>query len=75
MTFQTSDVAITATQMRRPVMVQSLAAFIFTIGGLAFFINVLGSWAGRGWPGLGDLVPRCFFRGAPDPLQIPFCAR
>ena len=43
MTFQTSDVAITATQMRRLVMIQSLAAFIFNIGVLAFSINVLGS--------------------------------
>ena len=39
----TSDVAITATQMRRLVMIQSLAAFIFNIGVLAFSINVLGS--------------------------------
>ncbi len=43
MTFQTSDVAITATQMRKPVIIQSLAAFIFNIGVLAFSINVLGS--------------------------------
>lgn len=43
MTFQTSDVAITATAMRQPVIVQSLAAFIFNIGVLAFSINVLGS--------------------------------
>lgn len=42
MTFQTSDVAITKTAMRRPVMVQSLAAFVFNIGVLAFSINVLG---------------------------------
>lgn len=43
MTFQTSDVAITATDMRKPVIAQSLAAFIFNIGVLAFSINVLGS--------------------------------
>ncbi len=43
MTFQTSDVAITATAMRQPVIAQSLAAFIFNIGVLAFSINVLGS--------------------------------
>lgn len=43
MTFQTSDVSVTATQMRKPVIIQSLAAFIFNIGVLAFSINVLGS--------------------------------
>ncbi len=43
MTFQTSDVAITATAMRQPVIAQSLAAFIFNIGVLAFSINVLGN--------------------------------
>ncbi len=43
MTFQTSDVAITATAMRQPVIIQSLAAFVFNIGVLAFSINVLGS--------------------------------
>jgi len=43
MTFQTSDVAVTATAMRQPVIAQSLAAFVFNIGVLAFSINVLGS--------------------------------
>lgn len=43
MTFQTSDVAITSTAMRKPVIAQCLAAFIFNIGVLAFSINVLGS--------------------------------
>jgi uncharacterized membrane protein len=43
MTFQTSDVAITTTAMRKPVTVQCLAAFIFNIGVLALSINVLGS--------------------------------
>ena len=43
MTFQTSDVSVTATAMRQPVIMQSLAAFIFNIGVLAFSINVLGS--------------------------------
>ncbi len=43
MTFQTSDVSITTTAMRQPVIVQCLAAFIFNIGVLAFSINVLGS--------------------------------
>lgn len=43
MTFQTSDVAVTATPMRQPVIAQSLAAFVFNIGVLAFSINVLGN--------------------------------
>jgi len=43
MTFQTSDVVITSTAMRKPVIAQSLAAFVFNIGVLAFSINVLGS--------------------------------
>ena len=43
MTFQTSDVAVTATAMRQHVIIHSLAAFIFNIGVLAFSINVLGS--------------------------------
>ncbi len=43
MTFQTSDVVITSTAMRKPVIAQCLAAFIFNIGVLAFSINVLGS--------------------------------
>lgn len=43
MTFQTSDVSVTATGMRQPVIVQSFAAFVFNIGVLAFSINVLGS--------------------------------
>lgn len=42
MTFQTSDVVITKTAIRRPVIAQSLASFIFNIGVLAFSINVLG---------------------------------
>lgn len=42
MTFQTSDVAITATPMRRVVTAQCLAAFLFNLGILAFTINVLG---------------------------------
>lgn len=42
MTFQTSDVSITATAMRRIVLFHCLAAFIFNLGILAFTINVLG---------------------------------
>ncbi len=43
MTFQTSDVSVTSTPMRQTVIGQSLAAFVFNIGVLAFSINVLGS--------------------------------
>ncbi|OYY91251.1 MAG: hypothetical protein B7Y45_04505 [Sphingomonas sp. 28-66-16] len=42
MTFQTSDVVITATSIRRTVIFHCLAAFVFNIGVLAFSINVLG---------------------------------
>jgi len=42
MTFQTSDVAITAPSIRRLVLVQSLASFVFNIGVIAFTINALG---------------------------------
>ena len=42
MTFQTSDVEITARNIRRVVIGQCLAAFVFNIGVLAFTINVLG---------------------------------
>jgi uncharacterized membrane protein len=42
MTFQTSDVSVTATSMRRVVTAQCLAAFLFNLGILAFTINVLG---------------------------------
>ena len=42
MTFQTSDVSITASPMRRVVTAQCLAAFLFNLGILAFTINVLG---------------------------------
>jgi len=43
MTFQTSDVGLTARRMRRVAIGQCLAAFVFNIGVLAFTINVLGS--------------------------------
>ena len=42
MTFQTSDVAIETRQLRRVVIGQCLAAFVFNLGVLAFTINVLG---------------------------------
>lgn len=42
MTFQTSDVAVTATGIRKTVTGHCLAAFVFNIGVLAFTINVLG---------------------------------
>ncbi len=42
MTFQTSDVSITARRIRRVVLGHSLAAFVFNLGVLAFTINVLG---------------------------------
>jgi uncharacterized membrane protein len=42
MTFQTSDVSITARGMRRVVIGHCLAAFVFNLGVLAFTINVLG---------------------------------
>lgn len=42
MTFQTSDVQITAPAIRRVVIGHCLAAFVFNIGVLAFTINVLG---------------------------------
>ncbi|WP_311269374.1 DUF1345 domain-containing protein [Sphingobium sp. WCS2017Hpa-17] len=42
MTFQTSDVSVTVSAMRRTVLFQCLAAFLFNLGILAFTINVLG---------------------------------
>lgn len=41
MTFQTSDVEVTSTHMRRAVTFHCLAAFLFNIGILAFSINSL----------------------------------
>ncbi len=43
MTFQTSDVSINSRPIRRVVLAQCLAAFVFNIGILAFTINTLGS--------------------------------
>jgi len=42
MTFQTSDVTVTGRSMRRIVLLQSVVAFAFNIGILAFVINTLG---------------------------------
>jgi uncharacterized membrane protein len=42
MTFQTSDVGITSTPVRKTVIFHCLAAFVFNLGILAFTINVLG---------------------------------
>lgn len=42
MTFQTSDVAVTAPALRQVVILHSFAAFVFNIGVIAFTINVLG---------------------------------
>ena len=42
MTFQTSDVTIRSTEMRRVVVAHCLAAFVFNLGVLAFSINILG---------------------------------
>ncbi|KQN92334.1 hypothetical protein ASE95_06195 [Sphingomonas sp. Leaf231] len=43
MTFQTSDVTIRSTAVRRAVLGQCLAGFVFNIGVIAFSINVLGA--------------------------------
>ncbi|RVT43992.1 DUF1345 domain-containing protein [Sphingobium algorifonticola] len=42
MTFQTSDVTISGTAVRRIVLFHCLAAFIFNLGVIAFTINILG---------------------------------
>ncbi|HTH94752.1 MAG TPA: DUF1345 domain-containing protein [Rhodocyclaceae bacterium] len=42
MTFQTSDVAITGRHMRKVALGQSVMAFIFNMGVLAFTVNALG---------------------------------
>lgn len=46
MTFQTSDVEITSSTVRRIVLLHSFAAFVFNIGVIAFTINALGGLAG-----------------------------
>lgn len=42
MTFQTSDVTVTARPIRRVVLLHSFVAFVFNIGVIAFSINALG---------------------------------
>lgn len=42
MTFQTSDVAITARPLRHVALLHSFGAFVFNIGVIAFTINALG---------------------------------
>jgi uncharacterized membrane protein len=42
MTFQTSDVAITAPKLRHVALLHCFCAFVFNIGVIAFAINVLG---------------------------------
>ena len=42
MTFQTSDVTITAPRIRHIVLLHNFAAFVFNIGVIAFTINTLG---------------------------------
>jgi uncharacterized membrane protein len=42
MTFQTSDVAITAPRIRHVALLHSFVAFVFNIGVIAFTINTLG---------------------------------
>ena len=46
MTFQTSDSNIRSSIIRRIVLLHSFAAYIFSIGVIAFTINVLGGGAG-----------------------------
>lgn len=46
MTFQTSDTNITAPGVRRIALLHSFAAYIFSIGVIAFTINVLGGAGG-----------------------------
>lgn len=43
MTFQTSDVSITAPAVRKVVLAHCIAAFVFNLGVIAFTINVIGN--------------------------------
>jgi uncharacterized membrane protein len=47
MTFQTSDVTIESPRIRRVVIFQCLAAFVFNLGIIGFTINLLGSLGGN----------------------------
>ncbi|PKB19277.1 putative membrane protein [Novosphingobium kunmingense] len=42
MTFQTSDVTVTSSRLRRVVLFHTVVAFVFNIGVIAFTINALG---------------------------------
>ncbi len=42
MTFQTSDVEINNSEVRKVVLAHSLAAFVFNLGVIAFTVNILG---------------------------------
>src|SRR3546814_9892249 len=39
MTFQTSDIAVTGARLRRVVLIQSMAAFVFNMGIVAFAVK------------------------------------
>lgn len=43
MTFQTSDVPISASHLRRVALGHTMAAFVFNLGVIAFVVNALGS--------------------------------
>lgn len=45
MTFQTSDVGVTAPTIRKTALLHSFAAFVFNLGVIAFTINALGGSA------------------------------
>lgn len=46
MTFQTSDVSVTATRVRGVALLHSFLAFVFNIGVIAFTINAIGGGQG-----------------------------
>lgn len=46
MTFQTSDIAMTTSAVRRVALLHCFAAFVFNIGVIAFTINALGGGSG-----------------------------
>ena len=46
MTFQTSDTNITATRVRKVATMHCMLAFVFSIGIIAFTINVIGGGGG-----------------------------
>ena len=46
MTFQTSDVVISASRIRPVVLLHTFAGFVFNLGVIAFIINALGGGSG-----------------------------